>query len=63
MVNIPAEVRCTSSGALSTDGNAKARISVTAPVKPRMVTQNTIQGPCMVSMPMRQISASVPVAA
>ena len=63
MVNIPAEVRCTSSGALRTDGNAKARISVTAPVKPSRPAQNTIQPPCIASMPPMQTSASKPVAA
>ena len=63
MVNMPAEVRCTSSGALSTDGSASARISVTAAVKPRTPAQNTIQAPCIVIMPIRLTSASAPVAA
>ena len=49
-------------GALSTDGSASARMSVTAVTKPSVPAQNTIQAPGMVIMPMKRISASPPVA-
>jgi hypothetical protein len=58
---MPAEVRCTSSGALRIDGRASASTIVTAPMKPSRPAQITIQMPLLAIMPMTQTSASNPV--
>jgi hypothetical protein len=61
MVNMPAEVRCTSSGALSIDGSASAKVSVSALVKPRKPAKTTIPTPCDVTMPISAASDAMPV--
>src|ERR1700756_607371 len=60
---MPAEVRCTSSGALSTEGNAKPKTRIAVVTKPKTPDQNTIQAPlAAVMIPTRLISESAPAA-
>src|SRR5215469_8172810 len=60
---MPAEVRGTSSGALSTDGSARPRTRMAVVTKPSMPDQNTTQAsPAVIMIPMRLTSDSAPAA-